>query len=587
MKKGPFAENTTLSGIKFLEILGQGSFGTVYRAIKQEQEVAIKVMGNIKDEREEYEDEMWAYSALKHPHPNVMTILDVVFIVWRPCVIFPLMDRNLHDEIHVHDITPQLCMKFSRDIMLGIQHIHQNNVIHRDIKSENIMINGDNAVIADLGNACMIGSNDLDIRTTSWYMAPETLLKCYKPACPLDIWAVGCTIYEMVTKKPLMQVSFDEKEYIELLKSRTGQIYPCHMIKSCAFDMTPYINTSTGEPLVNVKDRHYTYDQPSTTWGADIFRILRGLLNVDPSKRISLHLAINELEQINTSDDVMGVFKPGATTNDRSEYTRNDFFEELRIDPIDNKAYTKSEFIEFYGGSNEWNDIGRTSVHNPDSVQDITNEDDGFRDNDENASDDRVNIDNIDINSDSIDINDDKSDNIDNIDANIDITEKIGSDLVCVESFSDNYNSVSDISNVQNHHENIDDVIDTDIQIDINHNDLYVDNDSFADDEKSIECYNIDAKNKHFGRFRERLCLKITGPWRHTWQTRFGDINGFTSNDSTPRPCCRDTMQIPEHSQYSTLLKGGIRRCRRRHGTYAPLLVRYWKRCVMKRKREA
>ena len=90
------------------------------------------------------------------------------------------------------------------DLCLGIKEIHENNLIHRDLKPENIFITKDNKIkINDFGiskkfiyKSALIGTNN--------YMAPE-MIKGEKYNNKIDIWALGCIIYELFTLKMCFQ----------------------------------------------------------------------------------------------------------------------------------------------------------------------------------------------------------------------------------------------------------------------------------------------------------------------------------------------------------------------------------------------
>ncbi|VDN40394.1 unnamed protein product [Gongylonema pulchrum] len=95
-------------------------------------------------------------------------------------------------------------------ILLGLDFLHSNHVIHRDLKPQNILINRDQTIkIADFG----LARNFLFCRkffprklffkvVTLWYRSPEVLLQC-SYNCGVDVWAAGCIIAELYTRQPL------------------------------------------------------------------------------------------------------------------------------------------------------------------------------------------------------------------------------------------------------------------------------------------------------------------------------------------------------------------------------------------------
>ncbi|MCD9559220.1 hypothetical protein HAX54_017077 [Datura stramonium] len=94
--------------------------------------------------------------------------------------------------------------KYSKSILLGLSVVHGRGFVHRDIKPHNVLLVGTEktAKIADFGFANKVGieSQKRKLRGTPMYMAPESVLDAeYGTAA--DIWAFGCTVFEMITGK--------------------------------------------------------------------------------------------------------------------------------------------------------------------------------------------------------------------------------------------------------------------------------------------------------------------------------------------------------------------------------------------------
>ncbi|KAL3596124.1 hypothetical protein D5086_007761, partial [Populus alba] len=94
---------------------------------------------------------------------------------------------------------------YARTILLGLEYLHCNGIVHCDIKGHNILVTSDGAKIADLGCAKRVDEvSEADwgatatIAGTPLYMAPE-VARAEHQGFPADIWAVGCTIVEMAT----------------------------------------------------------------------------------------------------------------------------------------------------------------------------------------------------------------------------------------------------------------------------------------------------------------------------------------------------------------------------------------------------
>ncbi|KAH0664221.1 hypothetical protein KY284_029152 [Solanum tuberosum] len=113
-----------------------------------------------------------------------------------------LQDCNSLPEVEVK--------KHTKNVLLGLSCIHNNGIIHCDIKPGNILLvdMDKTAKIADFGLSVTLeqGMNQKQgvIRGTERYMAPESVINTeYTPQ--VDIWALGCTVYELITGTPLWE----------------------------------------------------------------------------------------------------------------------------------------------------------------------------------------------------------------------------------------------------------------------------------------------------------------------------------------------------------------------------------------------
>ncbi|MFS7985811.1 putative mitogen-activated protein kinase kinase kinase STE-STE11 family [Helianthus anomalus] len=94
---------------------------------------------------------------------------------------------------------------YTRQILNGLNYLHERNVVHRDIKCANILIDASGTVkLADFGLAKAITLNDVRVcKGTAYWMAPEVVIHRSKKGYGLaaDIWSLGCTVLEMLTRK--------------------------------------------------------------------------------------------------------------------------------------------------------------------------------------------------------------------------------------------------------------------------------------------------------------------------------------------------------------------------------------------------
>lgn len=204
--------------------MGEGTYGVVYKAKdKQTNEfVALKRI------RLEVEDEGIPSTTLREisvlrqlKHPNIVELNDVVQSEGRLYLVFEFVDRDLKKYLEVCDgpMSPQLVKSYTHQMLSGLHFCHVRGVMHRDLKPQNVLVSRDGRLkLADFGLA---RSFVPPIRpfthevVTLWYRPPEILLGCKTYALPVDVWAIGTMLAEMVTKRPMFP---GDSEIDELFK---------------------------------------------------------------------------------------------------------------------------------------------------------------------------------------------------------------------------------------------------------------------------------------------------------------------------------------------------------------------------------
>ena len=216
----------TILHYKISDKLGEGGMGVVYKAddSKLKREVAIKFLPNVisksKEEKTRFENEAQAAASLNHP--NIATIHA---IEEKDNQIFIVMEfingPELKDKIEKGPIPLEESLHIIEQIANGLSAAHQKGIIHRDIKSSNIMLTQSGQVkIMDFGLAKVKGSSQITkIGTTigtAAYMSPEQA-QGVKVDNRADIWALGVIFYELLTGQQPFKGEFEQAVIYSIL----------------------------------------------------------------------------------------------------------------------------------------------------------------------------------------------------------------------------------------------------------------------------------------------------------------------------------------------------------------------------------
>ncbi|KAL6959893.1 Serine/threonine-protein kinase sty17 [Sarracenia purpurea var. burkii] len=194
-----------VSLLKFENKVGSGSFGDLYKGIYCSQEVAIKVL---KPERvnndmlKEFAQEVFIMRKIRHK--NVVQFLGACTRPPNLCILTEFMSRgSIYDFLHKQRGVfkfPTL-LKVALDISKGMNYLHQNNIIHRDLKTANILMDENEVVkVADFGVArVQVQSGVMTAETGTYrWMAPEVIE--HKPYDnKADVFSFGIVLWELLT----------------------------------------------------------------------------------------------------------------------------------------------------------------------------------------------------------------------------------------------------------------------------------------------------------------------------------------------------------------------------------------------------
>ncbi|CAG9327666.1 CAMKK1_1 [Blepharisma stoltei] len=228
--------NATVNQYSLIKNLGEGAFGKVKLCKYENNLYAVKIYNKAllrrkRDFHRNQNGEMTATSAMqdvareiammkKFNHINAVKLHEVIddderdklYMVLDYCGKGAIMEWNPDTSSFYFPWNPsgvlreQQLRKFFRDMVCGLEYLHSHNIVHRDIKPQNILLTDEwNVKIGDFGQAQIFGDSDRQSKTIGTY-------QFFPPECcsaesedfsgkAADIWALGLTLYALVYKK--------------------------------------------------------------------------------------------------------------------------------------------------------------------------------------------------------------------------------------------------------------------------------------------------------------------------------------------------------------------------------------------------
>eukprot|EP01042_Synura_sphagnicola_P036372 gene36372-biopygen3618 len=204
------------------EELGQGAFGVVYQGTWRLTDVAIKklLLEHLTDDaRKEFEAEAQTMKKLRHP--NIVQFLGYC-ISPRPCIVMEYMRRgSLHQLLgnRQAEIPWDVRMWIALDMTRGLAYLHADKIVHRDIKSMNVLLTEGKACLADFGLARVktetraVSTKSSQAAGTLRWMAPELFFPRAVYTQKSDVYSLGWVLWELASRR----IPFQEAPSIELI----------------------------------------------------------------------------------------------------------------------------------------------------------------------------------------------------------------------------------------------------------------------------------------------------------------------------------------------------------------------------------
>ncbi|KAL5604882.1 hypothetical protein BROUX41_001787 [Berkeleyomyces rouxiae] len=333
---------------KIMGFISSGTYGRVYKATDRSGRPGEYAIKKFKPDKE---GEQLAYTGISQSairemslctelrHANVVKLIEIILEPKCIYIVFEFCEHDLLQIIHHHTqhprrpIMPTAIKSIMFQLLNGCLYLHTNWILHRDLKPANIMVSSSGEVkIGDLGLARQFNkplhslfSGD-KVVVTIWYRAPELILGSQHYGPPIDMWAVGCIFAELMSLRPIFkgeEAKMDSKKTVPFQRSQMQKIvdimgmpsrdrWPLvvHMPEQTSLSMMlqPHHNLYQKPPNTSLLEKWYHQavnglnvpganttpgsPYPLTSLGAEGYRLLAGLLEYDPQKRLSASQAL-------------------------------------------------------------------------------------------------------------------------------------------------------------------------------------------------------------------------------------------------------------------------------------------------------
>ncbi|KAK5670691.1 serine/threonine protein kinase, CMGC, CDC2/CDK subfamily [Batrachochytrium dendrobatidis] len=286
---------------EFQKKIGEGTFGEVTIG----QHKASKAIVALKKILIHNDKEGMPITALREikilkslSHDNVITLREMAYKAGDKgkrgrgtmFMVFPYMDHDLTGLLENPQVrfTPSQIKSYLHQLLLGVEYMHRNKILHRDMKGSNILVdNSGHLKIADFGLARAYVENDTkgytNMVVTRWYRPPELLMGATRYNGQIDIWGVGCVFGEMLKRRPILTGAddMDQLERIFILCGTPNETTWPGYRKLPIFDP----NTGTITSFRNEHKRSIHEKFPSNHFAPSTVNLLDQFLMLDPNKR--------------------------------------------------------------------------------------------------------------------------------------------------------------------------------------------------------------------------------------------------------------------------------------------------------------
>ncbi|KAM6899558.1 mitogen-activated protein kinase 15 [Xenentodon cancila] len=281
--------------------IGKGAYGIVWKAVDRQtgEIVAVKkifdAFRNRTDAQRTFREIMFLQEF--GDHPNIVKLLNVIRAQNDRDIylVFEYMDTDLHAVIKKGSLLKDIHIRYVMyQLFKAIKYLHSGNVIHRDQKPSNVLLDTDCIVkLCDFGLARSLNQIQEDSGNpalteyvaTRWYRAPEILLGSIRYTKGVDMWSLGCILGEMLVGKALFPGTSTINQ-IEKIMSAIPHPSPEDILAVKSEYGSSVIQKMLLKPQVPLEDLL----QPAVP--PDALDLMKGLLVFNPEKRLTAEQAL-------------------------------------------------------------------------------------------------------------------------------------------------------------------------------------------------------------------------------------------------------------------------------------------------------
>ena len=306
--------------------IGEGGYGMIYKA----REINTSNIVTIKQIKRQYPEtnegipqsvlcEINILNELKN-ETNIINLKDVQYCKQRKniYIIYDYYEFDLHHIIYQkQQITIQQMKSYMIQMIKSLQTVHSKGYIHCDIKPSNFLISPKNEIkLIDFGVSIKVDKENKNPKIgTINYNSPELILGYTKYGKEIDIWSLGCTFYEMMTKEKLIIYKHSEYEIINEILTIFGFPDKNDYPQFYSFPNNDLFPNFYKKSKININDFFYKKLPLEFLQFKDL---LINMLQVNPKNRISLDDALNDpsLSDIQKTDNLPFISLPELNTFD-------------------------------------------------------------------------------------------------------------------------------------------------------------------------------------------------------------------------------------------------------------------------------